>query len=110
GSVLGTGDATTSDYAAPGLEKRRVVLRHRFGAQLVRRLIAFRDRQPRVRIRDQRDVGGRPHLTDDDDGAVRTTSAVHPHDVRTGRDQVPRDLGRALAPHRAVAIVQLLVL
>src|SRR5262249_51982632 len=93
--------AAASDDAAPGLEERGVVLGHRFRRELVRRLIALRDRKAGVRICDQRDVCGLTHLTDDDDGAVRTTSAVHPDDVCAGSDQIARDLGRALTPHRA---------
>ena len=59
---------------------------------------------------DERRPGYRPHLADDDDGAVGAAAAVHAHDVGAGAEQVLRHVRRALAPHGPVAVVHLFVL
>ena len=92
------------------VEEGRILERHGLRAELVRDLVARHHRQPRVRVGDQRRLGHRPHLPHDDGGPVRSPAAVHPDDVRAGGEQVLRDLGGTLAPHRPVAVVELLVL
>ena len=72
--------------------------------------LACGDGQSRVRIGDERGVGHGAHLADDHDGAVGAAPAVHADHVGAGGEELARDLGRALAPHGAVAVVQLLVL
>ena len=108
--MVGVGAAAGANDVAARVEQRRVVANHRLRAQLVGHGVARRHGQAGVRIRDQWRVGHAAHVADDDDGAIGPTPAVHADDVGAGAEETLGHVGRALAPHGAVAIVHLFVL
>src|SRR5947208_3273497 len=108
--VLGVGAAAGADDVAPRVEQRGVVARQRPGPELVGDRVALRDREPRVRVRDERRVRDLAPLAADEHRPVGLAPAVHPDDVGAGGEEARGHVRRALAPHRPVAVVQLLVL
>src|ERR687887_1780114 len=94
--VFGVGAAAGADDVAPGVEQRGIVTRHRLRPELVGDRVARRDREPRVRVRDERRVRDLAHLADDDDRPVGAAPAVHPDDVGPGGEEAHGYVRRAL--------------